>query len=574
VFINFVSKNPINKTIEKEKLQYNMIIKIQQIILVSTIILMQNICVAQKKSNLHQRWEGGILVGVSQYQGDIKMNGTEDVNTAVGILLRRHLTDNFALRGNYITSSFSASDSKKAASSLHGFKYSSQTQELSLVFEYDMFGKLRYRKNKFHPTFSTYIYGGIANIWLQNQSTTFSNINNENGLLTKFQADQIQNKKSSFHSIPIGLGIKMDLSEQVGFNIEAGKRVMFSDYLDGISKSGNPNDNDAYYVATAILTYRFEYRKDSDKDGVFDDMDACPNVPGSPITYGCPDQDEDGVSDKRDLCPTIAGKKSLQGCPDTDNDDVADKDDDCPTIAGLSTLKGCPDTDNDGVADKDDECPSVAGDINYNGCPTKDSDEDGIDDHNDKCPNEKGLASLKGCPSDKDEDGVPDYKDKCPNEAGGISTAGCPDFDKDGVYNSVDKCPNVTGTIANNGCPEITSEERSLLQKALYDVQFEGGKSTFKKATYPVLEQILNILYKYPAYKLAISGHTDNGGDKRFNLTLSENRAKACYNYFVKKGIDVRRLNAAGYGSDQPIEDNSTYQGRIKNRRVDFSLYL
>ncbi len=551
-----------------------MSIKIQQLLFIFILILANNICEAQKKSNLHQRWEAGVMVGAAQYQGDINKIGTEDPNTAYGLMLRRHLTDNFALRGNFISSSFSGDDRKNTTNSTRGFEYKSDMKELSLVMEFDLMGKMRYRKNKFHPTFSTYLYGGIANVWLSNPNTSFLGTNNENGLLDKYQADQLQNKKSMYASIPIGLGIKADLSEQVGFNLEVGKRIMFTDYLDGISKAGNPVDNDAYYVATAALTYRFEYRKDSDKDGVFDDLDACPDTPGSSLTYGCPDQDNDGISDKRDHCPSIAGSKALHGCPDNDNDGVADKDDECPSIAGLVDLKGCPDQDSDHVADKDDECPTLAGDINYNGCPTKDSDNDGIDDHNDKCPNEKGIASLKGCPADTDADGVPDYKDKCPSEAGGFKTEGCPDFDKDGVADKLDKCPNVTGTIANSGCPEITSEERSVLQKALYEVQFEGGKSTFKKSTYPILDQILNILYKYPAYKLAITGHTDNGGEKKFNQMLSENRAKACFQYFVKKGIAANRLNPAGYGSDQPIEDNSTYQGRIKNRRVDFSIYL
>lgn len=77
---------------------------------------------------------------------------------------------------------------------------------------------------------------------------------------------------------------------------------------------------------------------------------------------------------------------------------------------------------------------------------------------------------------------------------------------------------------------------------------------------------------KYDAYNLAIGGHTDNTGSPAFNLSLSEKRAKICYEYLISKGIDASRLSYAGYGATKPISENRTENGRFLNRRTEFNL--
>ena len=77
--------------------------------------------------------------------------------------------------------------------------------------------------------------------------------------------------------------------------------------------------------------------------------------------FGSGDSDKDGVSDKKDKCPDVPGLKEFEGCPDTDGDGIQDGEDDCPEEAGPAENNGCPDTDGDGVLDKDDECPDVGG---------------------------------------------------------------------------------------------------------------------------------------------------------------------------------------------------------------------
>ncbi len=73
----------------------------------------------------------------------------------------------------------------------------------------------------------------------------------------------------------------------------------------------------------------------NDKDGIYDNQDACPEVPGLKQFKGCPDTDGDGIVDASDACPDAAGSVAMNGCPDTDGDGVADKEDACPEVAGL-----------------------------------------------------------------------------------------------------------------------------------------------------------------------------------------------------------------------------------------------
>ncbi len=337
-------------------------------------------------------------------------------------------------------------------------------------------------------------------------------------------------------------------------------------------------------------------QKDSDGDGVIDTQDECPNAPGLKTLRGCPDTDGDGIADKDDLCPrevgpiatggcpdkdgdgfadnqdecpTIPGK--LRGCPDTDGDGIADKDDQCPDEAGPSSTKGCPDRDGDGVADRFDDCPDQPGSPANRGCPIKDTDGDGIPDEMDKCPNEAGPANTMGCP-DRDGDGVADKDDRCPDAPGPY--AGCPDTDGDGVIDADDACPTEPGLASNKGCPELKQEVKEVLRFAMRAVQFETGRATLKPESYPILDQIVGIMRQYPAYALRISGHTDNVGSSSTNRILSEQRAKACYEYLVASGIAPGRMSYAGYGPTRPIADNNTSEGRRLNRRTEFDLYI
>ena len=122
------------------------------------------------------------------------------------------------------------------------------------------------------------------------------------------------------------------------------------------------------------------------------------------------------------------------GAKDSDKDGVKDKNDDCPdTPLGVEVdARGCPlDSDGDGVPDYLDECPNTpaGAPVDAQGCPL-DSDGDGVPDYMDNCPNTPAGAPVdaQGCPLDSDGDGVPDYLDRCPNTPRGteVDAQGCP----------------------------------------------------------------------------------------------------------------------------------------------------
>ncbi len=293
---------------------------------------------------------------------------------------------------------------------------------------------------------------------------------------------------------------------------------------------------------------------------------------------GCPlDTDKDGVVDYLDKCPDVPGSADMNGCQDKDKDGVADNDDVCPDIPGSARFKGCPDSDDDGIEDSKDKCPNVKGPDMFQGCP--DTDGDGVEDTKDKCADTpKGVkVDENGCSADNDKDGVIDSEDKCPDTKAGIKVdeKGCPaDTDGDGVIDSDDKCPTVMGDANNNGCPAVKKDVAKRLQFAARGINFETGLATIKPASYPMLDEVVSILNEYVDYDLKMGGHTDNVGNDASNLSLSQSRVDAVKTYLVSKGVSESRILATGYGETMPVADNKTAKGKEQNRRVELSLVL
>jgi OOP family OmpA-OmpF porin len=105
--------------------------------------------------------------------------------------------------------------------------------------------------------------------------------------------------------------------------------------------------------------------------------------------------------------------------------------------------------------------------------------------------------------------------------------------------------------------------------KAILYINFDSGKATIKKESMPVVEQIIEMMKQAPEIKISVEGHTDSDGSNESNLKLSEARAKAVVEAITKGGIDASRLSSAGFGEEKPIADNSTEEGKAKNRRVE-----
>ena len=103
---------------------------------------------------------------------------------------------------------------------------------------------------------------------------------------------------------------------------------------------------------------------------------------------------------------------------------------------------------------------------------------------------------------------------------------------------------------------------------AIY-INFDTNRADIKPESRPVIDQVVAMLKENPGLSLSVEGHTDTTGAPEKNKVLSQQRAKAVVTALVGAGIDAKRLSAVGLGQEKPIADNSSEEGRAKNRRVE-----
>ena len=106
---------------------------------------------------------------------------------------------------------------------------------------------------------------------------------------------------------------------------------------------------------------------------------------------------------------------------------------------------------------------------------------------------------------------------------------------------------------------------------ALYGIHFDTAKATILPDSESALGEIVNLMQQNPDLKLRVEGHTDSQGVPLANQMLSEKRAQAVVAWLTAHGVAAARLSAKGFGQDKPVADNSTEDGRAKNRRVELA---
>ncbi|SEA14066.1 OmpA family protein [Bizionia paragorgiae] len=103
-------------------------------------------------------------------------------------------------------------------------------------------------------------------------------------------------------------------------------------------------------------------------------------------------------------------------------------------------------------------------------------------------------------------------------------------------------------------------------------VYFATEKYNINAASQATLDKLANVFKEYPDTNILVVGHTDSAGAETYNMTLSKNRAYAVTNYLTGKGLSSGRFTTNWYGENQPTHDNSTAEGRAKNRRVNVAI--
>ena len=204
-----------------------------------------------------------------------------------------------------------------------------------------------------------------------------------------------------------------------------------------------------------------------------------------------------------------------------------------------------------------------------------DDDGDGVPNYLDEEENTpKGsLVDSKGrALKDSDGDGVPDAYDKCPDVPGLWSMDGCPDTDGDGVPDHMDLCPEERGLLINKGCPEIDKESQEIMNYSIKNIQFEKDSDKLTESSFPVLDQVRQLMILHPEYSVLVEGHTCTDGSEEHNTELSIDRANKVKMYLVAKGIDEHRLVTKGHGFSRPAASNDTEEGKALNRRTEFKI--
>ena len=138
------------------------------------------------------------------------------------------------------------------------------------------------------------------------------------------------------------------------------------------------------------------------------------------------------------------------------------------------------------------------------------------------------------------------------------------DSDGDGISDTLDLSLETPAGVKVDemGCAPDTSI-------SLPGVNFRYDSWELTRAARAILDRVAGILVQYPPLQLEVAGHTDAQGDRDYNRWLSEQRAKAVREYLTTRGVSPANITARGYGSEQPIADNSTREGLLKNRRVE-----
>ncbi|MDR1055380.1 MAG: thrombospondin type 3 repeat-containing protein [Prevotellaceae bacterium] len=316
------------------------------------------------------------------------------------------------------------------------------------------------------------------------------------------------------------------------------------------------------------------------------------------------DSDGDGVPDNEDLCPYIPGSKKAKGCPDKDDDGVPDFMDDCPYVPGLPELKGCPDSDGDGIPDHKDECPFEMGLALNNGCPLEQKLTDRTANNNNNITvssevrvigprkdvfegiepvqfktavdnnyyielaknleiesrmiaNESGrqiqqqsqmvnnapVASSgtfenKSALIDSDNDGIPDRDDVCPNEPGTKANFGCPEQAQSGYRIwKVSKCDII-----------LSNDETRLLENVFNNLTFTYGRTILENSSYSLLAQFADLLNKKYSWTVVLHCYTNEGDNTFRNQQLSVNRGETIRTYLLSKGVNHSRIQVKGYG--------------------------
>lgn len=121
----------------------------------------------------------------------------------------------------------------------------------------------------------------------------------------------------------------------------------------------------------------------------------------------------------------------------------------------------------------------------------------------------------------------------------------------------------------NGAQVETINEGQAIKVTFESGILFPTNSSTLNASAQASLSKFASSLINNPDTDIKIQGYTDNTGTNQINIPLSEARAESVYNYLLQSGVSANRMQAAGFGSADPVASNATVAGRAQNRRVE-----
>lgn len=196
-----------------------------------------------------QNFEAGLTLGLTTYNGDIDVvaqNLGSAMRPAIGLLGKYRLSNSLLVRGQILTGKLSGSEKNHPTAwrQERGLSFEAKLTEVSALLEYEVVTKKR---------FTGFTFGGIGVTYF-NPKTDF---NLPNKYIDDVNPDAQTNYKKITLAVPLGVGLKYSLPNEFYLSAEMGYRFVFTDYLDGISKVGNPDRKDTYYYTGLTLTKAF-----------------------------------------------------------------------------------------------------------------------------------------------------------------------------------------------------------------------------------------------------------------------------------------------------------------------------
>lgn len=494
------------------------------------------------KKHHREQWEAGMMGGVSAYNGDLSTGNLQpgSYGGGGGLFVRYRFNDVLSGRGNLQFGNLRGADRnfEDLGRRVRNFSFTASFYDFGLLAEFEPFGKIKtVRKARSGHFLSPYIHFGISGVL----SVPLVDFNEPNIVAKTSDINLDRNNSSFFHAaIPFGAGLRYDLNKNWMVGAEAGIRRVFTDYLDGISKAGNPEKKDWIGTANLVLGYRFAAFRDKDGDGIPNNLDACPLEAGTKKTKGCPDRDLDGIADKTDRCPDAAGTAVTMGCPDADGDGIEDSADECPGEVGAVTQKGCPDTDGDGIADRFDKCPGLKGSEINSGCPD---------------------TTVITAVENKMADSLFRAKANAPDKP--INVTGNDSPNNENAISFV-----LESFAAQQAGEKLLSDAETLkiLKEAEEGILFDRNRAQLKDESGLHLNRILLLMREHSDLRLRIIGHSEKTGVELQNVVLSVARARAVYDYLLREGIDFRRLVIVGSGSARTTSRVETPPPGVKKK--------